>query len=121
MATNLNTIEHHKKQLIEALKKSMGIVSSACDKVGISRGTFYNYVNSDENFKNEVEAIYERTIDFAESALFKSIQNGSDTATIFYLKTKGRNRGYQEKQEIKMDITSQELQEAARKHIESLK
>jgi hypothetical protein len=93
-----------KSKLIAALEKSLGIVTTACKNVGCDRTTFYNYYNSDEEFKNKVDAIQELTIDFAESQLFKSIQNGSDTATIFYLKCKGKKRGYIDRAE--MDVTT---------------
>jgi hypothetical protein len=39
-------------------------------------------------------------LDFAESQLYKQIKDGSTTATIFYLKTKGKQRGYVERQQI---------------------
>ena len=39
-------------------------------------------------------------IDFAESQLHKQIRDGNSTATIFFLKTKGKKRGYVERQEI---------------------
>ena len=43
-------------------------------------------------------------IDFAESSLKKQIKDGNTTATTFFLRTRGRKRGYNEKQEI--DLTS---------------
>jgi hypothetical protein len=39
-------------------------------------------------------------LDTAESALFNQIKEGNVTSIIFYLKTKGRRRGYVERQEI---------------------
>lgn len=95
-----NTSEHIKKQLIEALQKSLGVVSTACKVVGISRTTYYQYLKDDEDFKSQVENIEEEAIDFVESKLFEQIQDNNTTATIFYLKTKGKKRGYTEKQEI---------------------
>ena len=42
-------------------------------------------------------------LDFAESQLHKQISEGNTTATIFLLKTKGKKRGYVERQEIVHD------------------
>ena len=95
-----NKKQQIKKQLVVALEQSLGVVTTACKKVGIDRTTFYRYYNEDKNFKNEVDDIQEVAIDFVESQLFKQIKDGNTTATIFFLKTKGRKRGYIEKQQV---------------------
>jgi len=89
-----------KEQLLQALTKSLGIVSTACASVGMSRTTYYKYYNDDEQFKSQVDDISDIAIDFAESQLFELIKGGNITAVIFYLKTKGKKRGYVEKQEL---------------------
>jgi len=93
-----------KKAMIEALEKSLGIVTTACKSVGIDRGTHYNWYRDDEDYKKAVLGIDDMTIDFAESHLHKKIKEGDTTATIFYLKTKGKKRGYIERNEMQIDI-----------------
>lgn len=99
--------QQKKTLVIEYLKKSKGIVADACKNTGISRGTFYKWYKEDEDFKEQVDEINEATLDFVESKLLENIKKGEVTSIIFYLKTKGRNRGYQEKTEI--DINSLKL------------
>ena len=95
----MNKSEHLKKELIAALIKSLGIVSNACEALGISRTTYYKYYNEDSEFRSEVDNVGESTLDFVESKLFDLISNGNVAATIFYMKTKGKRRGYIERQE----------------------
>lgn len=90
------------QKMIDALKSSLGIVSTACEKCGISRTTHYRWTKSDPEYKTAVDDCTERAIDFAESQLYKLISEGNPAATIFYLKTKGKNRGYVEKQEVEV-------------------
>jgi hypothetical protein len=89
-----------KRAMIEALEKSLGIVTTACKMVDIARSTHYLWMSTDEEYKEAVEAIADLTLDFVESQLHKQIQKGEVTSTIFYLKTKGKKRGFIEKQEI---------------------
>ena len=96
----MNKTEQHKKGIIEALEKSLGVVTTACKKMGIGRTQFYHWLKDDEDFRKEVEDIQNIALDFAESQLHKQIGEGNTSATIFYLKTKGKNRGYIERQEI---------------------
>jgi ACT domain-containing protein len=98
-----NKIGQTKKAIIEALEKSLGVVTTACKQVGIARSTFYEYLKNDKDFENKVSDIQNIALDFAESQLHKQIQSGNTSATIFYLKTKGKNRGYVERQEIQHD------------------
>ncbi len=90
----------NKKALLEALGKSMGVVATACRAVGLSRQTFYRYRDEDPEFKSALEDIKEDAKDFAESSLYQQIKDKNTTATIFYLKTKCKDRGYVERQEI---------------------
>ena len=96
----MNKSAHLKKELVVALRKHLGIVSSACEALSISRTTYYKYYNKDKAFRDEVDTIGEHTLDFVESKLFDLIDNGNVAATIFYMKTKGKRRGYVERQEV---------------------
>ncbi len=94
----------HKKLLLEALERSLGIVTPACKDVGISRNQFYIYYNTDPDFKAAVDDINEITIDFVENQLLKKIKEGENQAILFFMKYKGRKRGYTEKIEIEGNI-----------------
>lgn len=92
-----------KENLLKALEKTLGIVTPACEEVGVSRETFYRYYNSDEEFKRKVDEIQEIQIDFVESELFKKIRDGSERSILFYMRYKGKKRGYTDS----IDITSE--------------
>ena len=92
-----------KKKLLEALEKSLGVVTTACKSAQVARSTFYDYMAKYPEFKKSVEDISEIALDFAESKLHQQISEGNTTATIFYLKTKGKKRNYIERQEIQHD------------------
>ena len=94
-----------KKAMIAALEKSLGIVTTACKTVDISRETHYRWMRDDADYNAAVDSTADIALDFAESKLHKSIENGSDTATIFYLKTKGKKRGYIERTEVEATVT----------------
>ena len=89
-----------KKGMIEAMEKSLGIVTTACKQVGIARSTHYEWMQSDEDYNAAIDSLQDVALDFAESQLQKRMKDGSDAAIIFYLKTKGKKRGFVERQEV---------------------
>ena len=93
-----------KESLLSALEQSLGVVTVACKKAKIPRSTYYKWLNEDTEFATKVKELENVALDFAESQLHKQISENSTAATIFYLKTKGKKRGYIEKNEL--DITS---------------
>jgi hypothetical protein len=99
-STNNDTI---KREMIEALKTTLGVVSPACEIVGISRNTHYTWMNNDPEYKEAVESLLDFQIDFVESKLFENINNGDTGSAIFYLKTKAKHRGYIERSELKIE------------------
>lgn len=94
----------NKQKLIEALEASLGIVTEACDKAQLSRTQHYKWYKEDIKYRYAVDSIENKFIDFAETHLKNQIASGSVQATTFFLRTRGRKRGYAEKQDI--DITS---------------
>ena len=111
-----------KKNLLAALEKSLGIVTTACKIVDCNRSTFYKYYNNDQDFKNAVDELENLTLDFVESKLHKQIKDDNTTATIFYLKTKGKKRGYVERREVEMtaEVSTSKLSPKAKKKIDDI-
>ena len=103
----MDKTEQHKKAMLDALEKSLGVVTSACKTVGVGRTTHYLWLQEDKEYKAAVDDLSDVAIDFAESQLHKQIKEGNSTATIFFLKTKGKKRGYVERQEL--DVSSGKL------------
>ena len=115
----MNKTEHTKKALLEALEKSLGIVTTACKKVGIGRTTYYDWYNNDSDFKEKVDDLKNVALDFAESQLHKQIQDNSTSATIFYLKTQGKKRGYIERQEVDLSSGNEQINKIEIEIVES--
>ena len=109
MTTNKNLIKKqtNKTKMLEALTHCLGNISEACKMVNISRETHYRWIREDDFYAQQIEDLQESIIDFVESELFKQIKDGNTTATIFYLKTKGKKRGYIEKTEV--DINQNQI------------
>lgn len=93
-----------KESMLQALEKSLGVVTVACKQADVPRSTYYKWLKEDEEFAKAVKDIENIALDFGESQLHSQMRDGSTSATIFFLKTKGKKRGYVEKSEL--DITS---------------
>jgi len=92
----------NKEMLLVALENSLGIVSTACKEVNLSRETFYDYYRKDEEFKKKVDEINDYTLDFVEGQLMKKIKEGSEKSIQFYMRYKAKKRGYTDS----IDITT---------------
>lgn len=95
--------------MIEALGKSLGIVTNACKQVGISRQTHYKWLREDFDYAKACKDIDNVTLDFAESKLHEQIFEGNVASIIFFLKTKGKQRGYVERQELDVKQNTPDL------------
>jgi hypothetical protein len=89
-----------KDKFLDNFKLSLGNISISCEASGISRQTYYNWRKQDPEFSQLCEDIEERNLDLAEMKLLNAIREGKTAELLFYLKTKGKKRGYVERQEI---------------------
>ena len=86
--------------MLKALEQSMGVVTTAASIAGIDRKTHYNWMKKDSRYRQAVQDIENVALDFAESKLFKNIEKSKEASIFFYLKTKGKKRGYVERQKV---------------------
>jgi len=113
--------EHNlkKETLLQALEGSLGIVSTACNRSGISRSSFYKWYKEDEEFRKKVDEIDNLKLDFVESKLFKNIENEKEKSIIFYLQHKGHKRGYIQRQNINLTSNEEDIKKIEIEIIES--
>lgn len=116
------------KSFISALKQSLGVITEVCETTGVARASHYRWMKENPLYRDAVLEVDEVALDFAESQLFKLMKGVKITeirrkpnpekagelieetveytsvpdksAVIFYCKTKGKKRGYIERQEI---------------------
>ena len=103
------------------LLTQMTPVVEACKVVGISNKTHYNWLNNDPEYKDAVDSIQDYRLDQAERRLDELINDKNPTAIIFFLKTKGKKRGYVERQEVETVKRDEMTEEEALKALERLK
>lgn len=103
-------MEKKKLDFIKNFRAAGGIVAAACEATKICRQTYYDWCSRDQEFYDECHDIIEEQIDFVESKLLSNIKKGDTTSTIFYLKTKAKHRGYNEK--VVTDIAKSAQQQA---------
>lgn len=97
--------------MLEALKKNLGNVTLASKAVGIERTLHYYWIKNDEEYVKELNDLDDIVLDFAEASLYKQIKEGSTPATVFYLKSKGKARGYSDKTEVVHEISNFDIKD----------
>ena len=96
-------------RIISVYEKKGANISATCAALNIDRNTFISWREKYPKLKQGLSDVDESLIDFSESKLMEQINDGNLTAIIFHLKTKGKNRGYVERQE--QDLTVNPFEE----------
>ena len=120
MITRITDLDTKKRNMVDLLTQMTPVVE-ACKVVGISNKTHYNWLNNDPEYKDAVDSIQDYRLDQAERRLDELINDKNPTAIIFFLKTKGKKRGYVERQEVETVNREEMTEEEALKALERLK
>lgn len=88
------TVAEKKAQFLEELSKCMAIKTTAARRCKIGRTMLYEYLQSDLDFALKVQEIEDAAVDYAESKLHELVAVGDRASIMFFLKAKGRERGY---------------------------
>lgn len=97
MGKELNFTE---EEMLNAIKGSAGIISTIADNLNCQWHSAHKYIQKYESAKQAYEDECERMLDTAESELKKLIEKGDPQMIRYILSTKGKKRGFSEKQEI---------------------
>ncbi len=105
-------------EIIAAVKKAKGNLSSAAQSLGVTRQTLYNYRNRYSTVRDAIDEQRETMLDNAESVLYDAVLAGEAWAVCFFLKTQGKKRGYIERlqQESTGEITVRVVRDSKHAH-----
>lgn len=87
------TLSQEQELFLSILEKSLGIVSIALQKAEVSRDEYVFWQDNIE-FKRRLDLISDTSVDYVENKLLALINKNDLSAIQFYLKTKGKKRGY---------------------------
>ena len=87
-------------EVAKALRSTGGIRTNAALLLKCSPSTIKRYIDRSEALARIESEVVEHILDLAESKLVDVINDGNLTAIMFYLKTKGKHRGYTERHQV---------------------
>lgn len=99
------------EQMLEAIKGSQGLVTKIQRKLAenleetICWDTVERYIHKWESTEKALKEEKEQMLDLAENNIFKEIVNGDTATSKWYLRMKGKERGYEDTPVIRLDNT----------------
>lgn len=82
--------------VIEALKKTDGMVTLAAELLRVSYDTLSKYIKNNKKVQASLYAIEQNILDRVQSRLMRMIEQGNAGSVYFFLKCKGKERGFVE-------------------------
>ena len=80
-------------------------MSATCKSLNMNRRLFYKWMSECPEFREGIEDAKEALVDLAETKLQQNIMEGRELSIFFFLKTQGKNRGYVETVEQKIQVS----------------
>lgn len=85
------------QQIEDALYEAHGMQTYAAQLLGITYQAIWQRIKKSERLQVVLKETIEKNLDRAELKLMQKINEGEQTSIIFYLKCKGKKRGYIER------------------------
>ena len=101
----MNRIKRTKREVVESIEGTFGVVSVASKRLGVTRATFYNYI---ERYKlsDMLREERDKLVDMAEAKIAKLVSDGDFRAVQMVLERMGRDRGWGIQQEVAISHAS---------------
>lgn len=89
-----------KQRILDYMQNSIESVSIVAQKFDISPQYLYKFMKDDLEFKAALELQNDLKVDYVEGKMFENIDVNDSSMIQFYLKHKGKHRGYTDKLQI---------------------
>lgn len=83
-----------KKLFLQELERHVGVIQDACDAVDMGVTTYERWCKEDDDFNKKANDIINTQVVFVEGKLFKKVKEENLDGIKFYLKCKGKHRGW---------------------------
>lgn len=103
--------------VIGAVDQLNGNMAAVCKQFHVARSVLFAYCERHPEVKRAVNDVLEAQVDMAESSLYRAVLNGEAWAVTFFLKTRGKRRGYIERSDslnINVDLTRLSVEQLER-------
>ena len=94
-------------QAVQALLACYGNVSAAARALGASHTSLWHRIKRSARLQEARVMAEEQALDLAEDSLITAVKAGEAWAVCFLLKTKGKRRGYVERQETNIQLSGE--------------
>jgi len=84
-------------EIAQVLTECKGLVALTAKRLGVAPVTIRSRITKSPELQRVQNESLETVVDYAESELLKKIKDGDLTALMFFLKSKGKERGYGDK------------------------
>ena len=91
------------KKILNVIPGTGGLISAIATKLGVHYHTVINYTNKYDTVRQAIREEQDKILDKAESNLYIKIKEGDVDASKWFLARKGKDRGYSEKTEQKIE------------------
>lgn len=88
MDNSLQILHPKKKNFLELYRETRGFISDVTRAVGVSRQTYYDWLDSDKDFARAIAECEAEVNDEMRDALIRKGGDGDMTAIIFWLKNR---------------------------------
>jgi len=92
-----------KEEVIKAIRGSAGIIQAIASRLDCTWRTARSYIRKWKATQEAIQEEKETILDYCETYLVKSIQEGNLDTIKWYLNYQGRQRGYDTKQEVAIE------------------
>lgn len=95
-----------KEKLINAIENSGGVIATIAKRLGVSWSTAERHIQKYGQSRDAYHDENMKLLDMADVGLYQRVKDGDLQAIMWLQRTKGKYRGYTEKQEIEVNNDS---------------